>query len=105
MWNGDQANQHTGRRNYADGAGASTLEGMGYRFACLLDLQLHVCGVQVILNVFFNRVPAVVKVAQCPGEAVKRRPSRQGKVKRAGVSWKPKFHLRTWKETRRLCSG
>lgn len=42
MWNGDPANQHTGRRNYADGAGASTLEGMGYRFAYLLDLQLHV---------------------------------------------------------------
>ncbi len=32
MWNGDAANQYAGRsRNYADGAGASTLEGMGYR--------------------------------------------------------------------------
>uniref|UniRef100_A0A3Q1ERC3 Axin-1 n=1 Tax=Acanthochromis polyacanthus TaxID=80966 RepID=A0A3Q1ERC3_9TELE len=31
LWNGDPANQYTGRsRNYADGAGASTLEGMGY---------------------------------------------------------------------------
>uniref|UniRef100_A0A3P9MS42 Axin-1 n=1 Tax=Poecilia reticulata TaxID=8081 RepID=A0A3P9MS42_POERE len=30
LWNGDQANQYAGRRNYADGAGASTLEGMGY---------------------------------------------------------------------------
>ncbi|KAF7662366.1 hypothetical protein LDENG_00237410 [Lucifuga dentata] len=30
-WNGDPANQYAGRsRNYADGAGASTLEGMGY---------------------------------------------------------------------------
>ncbi|XP_047221946.1 axin-1-like isoform X2 [Girardinichthys multiradiatus] len=29
LWNGDQANQYAGRRNYADGAGASTLEGMG----------------------------------------------------------------------------
>lgn len=32
LWNGDPANQYAGRsRNYADGAGASTLEGMGYR--------------------------------------------------------------------------
>uniref|UniRef100_A0A1A8EE01 Axin-1 n=1 Tax=Nothobranchius kadleci TaxID=1051664 RepID=A0A1A8EE01_NOTKA len=30
MWNGDPANQYAARRNYADGAGASTLEGMGY---------------------------------------------------------------------------
>lgn len=30
MWNGDPARS----RNYADGAGASTLEGMGYRYAC-----------------------------------------------------------------------
>ncbi|XP_056265698.1 axin-1-like [Pseudoliparis swirei] len=31
MWNGDPAGQYAGRsRNYADGAGASTLEGMGY---------------------------------------------------------------------------
>uniref|UniRef100_A0A671TQH3 Axin-1 n=1 Tax=Sparus aurata TaxID=8175 RepID=A0A671TQH3_SPAAU len=31
MWNGDPANQYAGRsRNYADGAGASTIEGMGY---------------------------------------------------------------------------
>uniref|UniRef100_A0A8C2YVC9 Axin-1 n=1 Tax=Cyclopterus lumpus TaxID=8103 RepID=A0A8C2YVC9_CYCLU len=31
MWNGDPASQYAGRsRNYADGAGASTLEGMGY---------------------------------------------------------------------------
>lgn len=31
LWNGDAANQYAGRgRNYADGAGASTLEGMGY---------------------------------------------------------------------------
>ncbi|XP_035993305.1 axin-1 isoform X1 [Fundulus heteroclitus] len=29
LWNGDQANQYAGRRNYADGAGASTLEGVG----------------------------------------------------------------------------
>lgn len=34
IWNGDPANQYAGRsRNYADGAGASTLEGMGYRYA------------------------------------------------------------------------
>lgn len=34
LWNGDPANQYTGRsRNYADGAGASTLEGMGNRWA------------------------------------------------------------------------
>ncbi|KAK1886942.1 Axin-1 [Dissostichus eleginoides] len=31
MWNGDPASQYAGRsRNYADGAGASTHEGMGY---------------------------------------------------------------------------
>ncbi|XP_071360429.1 axin-1-like [Trachinotus anak] len=31
LWNGDPAGQYAGRaRNYADGAGASTLEGMGY---------------------------------------------------------------------------
>lgn len=43
MWNGDPGNQYMARRNYADGAGASTLEGMGYRCACLLDQQLNVC--------------------------------------------------------------
>uniref|UniRef100_A0A3P9HLW2 Axin-1 n=1 Tax=Oryzias latipes TaxID=8090 RepID=A0A3P9HLW2_ORYLA len=31
LWNGEPANQYTGRRNYADGAGASVLDGMGYR--------------------------------------------------------------------------
>uniref|UniRef100_A0A3B4X0L9 Axin-1 n=1 Tax=Seriola lalandi dorsalis TaxID=1841481 RepID=A0A3B4X0L9_SERLL len=31
LWNGDPAGQYAGRsRNYADGAGASTIEGMGY---------------------------------------------------------------------------
>uniref|UniRef100_A0A8C7ZMA2 Axin-1 n=2 Tax=Oryzias sinensis TaxID=183150 RepID=A0A8C7ZMA2_9TELE len=30
LWNGEAANQYTGRRNYADGAGASVLDGMGY---------------------------------------------------------------------------
>ncbi|XP_028317233.1 axin-1-like [Gouania willdenowi] len=31
LWNGDPASQYTGRsRNYAEGAGASTAEGMGY---------------------------------------------------------------------------
>lgn len=31
LWNGE-ASQYAGRsRNYADGAGASTIEGMGYR--------------------------------------------------------------------------
>lgn len=37
MWNGDPTNQYTGRRNYADGAGASTLEGMGYRYMFTFD--------------------------------------------------------------------
>lgn len=42
MWNGDPANQYAGRsRNYADGAGASTIEGMGYRYR-LVHNQLHV---------------------------------------------------------------
>lgn len=44
MWNGDPANQYPGRsRNYADGAGASTIEGMGYRYAsAVVCAEVHI---------------------------------------------------------------
>lgn len=93
MWNGDSANQYAGRSwNYADGAGASTLEGMGCRYAgklvCSNIYFRKPCVLSFIKassNILVNLL-AVVKTARYHGEDVRRRPRYQAKVRRAGVA-------------------
>lgn len=101
MWNGDPANQYAGRsRNYADGAGASTLEGMGYRYASVV-----VCA-EVCIKLFvlcFDHMtstglcvlplrPAVAKAARYHGEVVRRHRRCQAKARRVGVVLRPRYH-------------
>ena len=51
-WNGEPASQYAGRgRNYADGAGASTLDGMGYRYVCVFACA---CVCVHVLQAFQN---------------------------------------------------
>lgn len=115
IWNADPANQYAGRsRNYADGAGASTLDGMGYRYVniCLhtssyyskLCCQSSGCSEPacVCVTCLFS---AAVKAAHYREGAVRRHQKRQAKVMRAGVAWKARCHWRIWRETRRSCSG
>lgn len=93
MWNGDSANQYAGRSwNYADGAGASTLEGMGYRYAGMLVCSNICCSkpcvlsfIKASLNILVCLL-AVVKAARYHGEDVRRRLRYQAKVRRVGVA-------------------
>lgn len=108
MWNGDPANQYAGRsRNYADGAGASTIEGMGYRYRLVRNQTA--CGVfhsfrwpQLICVCVRS---AVVKAARCRGEDARRQQRHRAKVMRVGGAWRRRYQWRIWRETRRSCNG